>query len=364
MFDHGIENSEQLAHASDQGDFEQFAVSFEPFVKGSNHGIASGGDQGGHVKSAAHRGSTTPDGAPAFEGATVAIEGGDASESGNLSTIESPELRQFSEQCSAGDRTDALNTAQQIFVLFPDRILLDGSVEVSVGALEILFQPSDVSMDAFSDGLGGHLQPVFLGTDGCEEVSAARGQCPQLHSDGIWQGAQLWANRLGKMSQDIGIDAVGLSQLTGGFSEVSDLAWVDHDCRQIGTHHSAHDMTFIAPGGFQHDQGGWDLSQPFDQGLDADFVVGKTIFLAGGANRDIELCFGHIDADKDKGTFQDAILLNDFTMLQLSSTLRKMRAWLAPATVRAFWEPEWDGPCYDTASNDRGADGLSHPVSY
>jgi hypothetical protein len=51
------------------------------------------------------------------------------------------------------------------------------------------------------------------------------------------------------------------------------------------------------------------------------------------------------------------------TTLQHNSTLRKMRAWLALATVRAFWELRWDGPCYITVSNDRGAYGLSHPVS-
>ena len=68
--------------------------------------------------------------------------------------------------------------------------------------------------------------------------------------------------------------------------------------------------------------------------------------------------FGHIYADKDKGIFQNTILLN-FTLLQLSSTLREMRAWLAQPTVRAFGEPERDGPCYITASNDLGADGLS-----
>jgi len=53
-----------------------------------------------------------------------------------------------------------------------------------------------------------------------------------------------------------------------------------------------------------------------------------------------------------------------FNLLQLSSTLRKMRAWLAQATVRAFGEPGWDDPCYITVSNELGADGLSHPVSY
>ena len=76
MFDHRIENCEQLVHASDQGDFERFALSSQTFVEVPNHGVASSGDQGRHVQSTAHRGSAAPDGAPTFERAAVAIERG------------------------------------------------------------------------------------------------------------------------------------------------------------------------------------------------------------------------------------------------------------------------------------------------
>ena len=310
MFDHRIKNREQLAHASDQGDFEQFALGRQTLVEVPNHGITSGSDQGGHVQSTAHRGSAAPDGAPTFERAAVAVEGGHTDERGNLFAIQGSKLRQLGEQGAAGDRTDALSTAQQLVVLFPDRALLDGSVELLVGALEFLFQPADMGVDAFCDGLGGHRQPVVLGRNHLEDLSSSRGERSEFQSHYIGQGAQLWTNHLSEVRQDSGIDAVGLGQLSGGFSEVSDLAWVDHDHRQIGTHQSARDLAFIATGRFKHDQGGLDLSQPFDQGLDAGLVVGKRFFLTSGADRDIELCFGHIDADEDKGNFQNAILLN------------------------------------------------------
>ena len=80
MFDHRIKNCEQFAHAGDQGDFEQFALGRQTLVEVPNHGIASGSDQGGHVQSTAHRGSAAQDGAPTFERAAVAVEGGDTDE--------------------------------------------------------------------------------------------------------------------------------------------------------------------------------------------------------------------------------------------------------------------------------------------
>ena len=90
MFDHRIKNCEQLAHASDQGDFEQFALGDQPIVEVPNHGIASSGNQGSHVQRTAHWGSAAPDGAPTLERATVAVEGGDTDERGNLLAISVP----------------------------------------------------------------------------------------------------------------------------------------------------------------------------------------------------------------------------------------------------------------------------------
>ena len=146
-----------------------------------------------------------------------------------------------------------------------------------------------------------------------------------------------------------------------GFGEVSDLAWVDPDHRDLGARQSAQDLSFQAAGGFQHNQGGLDLRQSSDQRLDAGFVIGHRQGLSRGTHRDIELSFGDIDADKDKGIFQKTILLDDFNLLQPNSTLQKMRAWIAQATVRAFGEQGRNDLCYKTVSNDRGANGLSHP---
>jgi DNA-binding MarR family transcriptional regulator len=49
VFDHRIENLEQLAHPSNQSDFEKFAVGLQSLVEVSNHGVASGSEQGYRV---------------------------------------------------------------------------------------------------------------------------------------------------------------------------------------------------------------------------------------------------------------------------------------------------------------------------
>jgi hypothetical protein len=88
------------------------------------------------------------------------------------------------------------------------------------------------------------------------------------------------------------------------------------------------------------------------------YVSGST----RGTYGDIESRFGHVDTDKDRGNFQNSILLA-FSFLQHSSTLRMMRALITQATVRALGRPGRDDPCSRSASNDLGVNDLSRPVS-
>jgi len=61
MFDHGIQNSEQLTHTSGNGHFLWFALSAKALVKGSDRRIVAGGHQRTHVEGDSHSRSPAPD---------------------------------------------------------------------------------------------------------------------------------------------------------------------------------------------------------------------------------------------------------------------------------------------------------------
>src|SRR5262245_35716420 len=350
-------------HTCYQSDLALFARTEQSCVEFADDRITSSGNPSSHVQSCAHASSAAPDGTTAFESAAVAVERRNADQSRDLFTVEFPQFRQLSEKHATGNLADTGDATEQIFVLFPDRTVMDASVQIFVNLFQLGFQPADVSVDAFGDGLRSHSQPTSLGHNHLGDLSSPSDQRAQFHSDSVRQRAQRRAYRFTTTGKHLSIDSVGLSQLPGGLGEVPDLARVDHHRRQLGTHQCMHDLAFKAAAGFQHDPCGPDFTQPFDQGLDSGFVVENRFSLARGTYSDIELRFGDIDADKDRGNFQSSILL-DFNLLQLSSTLRKMRALLAQATVRAFREAGRDDPCSRTISHDRGNVGLSHPVSY
>ena len=74
-FDHGIEDGQELAHASDDGDLFGFSGSDEAVVELFDDGIETDGCQGGHIEAPSHLPTTTEDGALAAHLSGIAVEG-------------------------------------------------------------------------------------------------------------------------------------------------------------------------------------------------------------------------------------------------------------------------------------------------
>ena len=306
MFDHGVKDRQEFAHASDQGDLGFFAGSAKTIVELSNHRIASAGHQGSHVQSGAHRGSTTPDPTLAFERAAVTVKRRHTRQRSDLFAIEPSKFRQFGEQGAAGDRTDTGDTLEQVLVGLPDRALPDALIQIMVGSFDLLFQPADVSRDPLSEGFRSAITPVGFSHDHRANLAAWSDEIFDLPAGLVRQSTDLWANHFGKVGQDIGVDAVGLGQLASGPGKVSDLTGVDDGQREVFTGQISGHRSFQIARGFQHDQSRLEPTQPLDQGHDSSLVVGERFSHARGTYTDIELCFGHVDTDKDR-TIQSVI---------------------------------------------------------
>jgi len=227
MFDHRVQNREQFAHTSDQGDLRSFTRIAQPFVESSDHRVTSAGDQGGHVEYRSNSSPTAPDATTASESAAVTIERRDTDQSSNLFTVEVPKFRQFGNQTATNDRTDAGHTPEKIFVLTPDRALSDGLVEVFVSPNRLCFQPADMSVDSLSHILGSSTEPVSFGHNHLSKLAPAGNQRSQFQSHLVRQGAHSRAHSLTEAGQNHGIDGIGLSQLPGRFGEVSNLPRID-----------------------------------------------------------------------------------------------------------------------------------------
>jgi len=66
MFQHRIQDRQQLAHACGRGNLGRLPHAAQPLVEGFKDRIMTHSDQGAHIQHAAHRGATAPHDALAF----------------------------------------------------------------------------------------------------------------------------------------------------------------------------------------------------------------------------------------------------------------------------------------------------------
>lgn len=83
----------------------------------------------------------------------------------------------------------------------------------------------------FPDGSPGARQAILFSGEHLNELLSARHQGRQ--DLGLFIGDRPWfrPDRFGESGQHLRINGIGLGQLTGRFSKVSDLAWIDDDNR-------------------------------------------------------------------------------------------------------------------------------------
>src|SRR6266849_9590875 len=77
MFEHGIEDGEQLAHGRGERELGGFAGAAQAQVKSFKRGVAAHRGEGGHVECGPHLGAATPHRARSAHGAAVAVEWSD-----------------------------------------------------------------------------------------------------------------------------------------------------------------------------------------------------------------------------------------------------------------------------------------------
>jgi hypothetical protein len=74
MFQHRIEDDQQLAHARHERDLLGLARCKQTVIERLDDGIKARGHEGAHIQCGADRRAATPDGAPSSHGAAVAVE--------------------------------------------------------------------------------------------------------------------------------------------------------------------------------------------------------------------------------------------------------------------------------------------------
>lgn len=92
LSEHCIQDGQQFAHTGNQRYFFRFSCCNQPGIKRFNNWIVAGCHECGHVQRSSHTRPTTKDGSSASHRARVPVYWGNAHESANFSSRETPQL--------------------------------------------------------------------------------------------------------------------------------------------------------------------------------------------------------------------------------------------------------------------------------
>jgi hypothetical protein len=141
MFDHRIQDDEQLVHARHQRDFFGLSLREQPVIEGPDNGIPLRRDQRGHLQSRPDHRAATPDRALAAQGAAIAVVGRHPDEGGQLLGRQGPQFRQLGQYGAAEARSDAGHALQPGVLFAPHGTVTNRGVELGLHLAQLTGQP-------------------------------------------------------------------------------------------------------------------------------------------------------------------------------------------------------------------------------
>src|SRR5262249_40712288 len=180
MLHEGIEDGEQLVHTGGQGQLLGLASVAQALREGAYDRMVAAGDKGSHVEGAAYPSAATPDDAPPTQATALAIERGDADQSGDGLAVELPQFGQLRQQGEGRGRANTGDAAQQVLSFAPQRTALHPLPQRPLPLAQLLLQPGNVALQVRPQRGHGRVQALALCAQHADELAAARQQSCQL----------------------------------------------------------------------------------------------------------------------------------------------------------------------------------------
>ena len=184
--EHGVEDGQEFAHASDDGDLFGLAGGNEAIVELLDDDVEADGSQGGHVKATPYLSAPAEDGPFAAHLAGIAIEGRNADQGADFAAGQTPQFGDIGDQRGDGGRADATDTGQPLGEIGMMRFDVPG--EFGLDLVKLGANRLDQRRDALAgDGVADR-QSLMFGDVHHDQLAPARHQRLQRLLFGRWQG--------------------------------------------------------------------------------------------------------------------------------------------------------------------------------
>jgi hypothetical protein len=295
MFDHRVQDNQELAHAGGQSYFPGLARRTKAVVKGLDDGVISAGCESRHIEGSPYPGPPAPDHPFASEAATVSVEGGDTYQSGNLVAAQSAQFRKVGQEGDGHHPADAGDATQQVVLFSPEGALPQGAFQVIIQISQLLLQPADMVLNSLAHGFrSSGPPPILLRSKHLDHLVAPGQEGGQFLGLNIRQRIWRGSHRLRKVGQGLGIQPVGLGQPASSPGEVSNLAGIDHGQGQTSSSQCSSQRHLEPARGLQYHQFWVELRQSLDYLSDSRSIIRHAPGITVGTHGDIQLIFGDV----------------------------------------------------------------------
>src|SRR4051812_32169131 len=297
VLEDSVEDHHQLAHAGHQCHLLGLAPGTQSLVELLYARVVARGDQSPHVQHLPYSLPSAPYRATATQRAGVTVKRSDAHQGRQLlgRELSATKLGQLRQEGPCEHGAHPRHAAQQRLVLAPGGAPLYRLLKVLIGALELLFEPLYVRLDALLDGLaGGGARAVLLGGEHVDDLPTPGQDSGEFAGFLVGDRPRLGVYRFTEAGKDFGIDLVGLGEPTSSAGEISGLSRVDHRNRYPRGGQGGCDGSLQASGGLQHYQRWARRLEPDDQRVDASLIVGDLEVLTSEVQSDVKAGLGDV----------------------------------------------------------------------
>src|SRR3990170_3254535 len=165
MFKHGVQNCEQLPHASGKGYLFVLTCSTQTLVEVPDDSIVSCSHQSPHVEGCPYWSPSSPDCALPPQCATVSVKRSNPCQGSYLSAVQCAQFRQLHQKGQTQHWSHSGHATQQFLLLSPQRAITQGVSQLSIQLGQVLLKPTEVLLDFLPHrGVAGH-QAVLLSSE-------------------------------------------------------------------------------------------------------------------------------------------------------------------------------------------------------
>ena len=165
MLQHSIENRSQLMPTRRQSDFFACPHREQPLIKGVDLRLKTGRHARAPIQPGAHRRATSPHGAPAAQGPTVAIEGRHTNQGRDVLPCERPQCGECQQQRPGTHRPNAEDTVPQVGIFAPQRAGTKHRLQVVIQRGDACLEPGNMRLNVLWQALTRPREAVRYGLE-------------------------------------------------------------------------------------------------------------------------------------------------------------------------------------------------------